>query len=117
MRQTFKQGEGEQILQEAVRREVQQPALSDAAPAVSQERLRAMATELGISPAALEAVLRDREMQTRQEQERATLAELRREFITHRRAGFLPHLSAFVGVNTFFLISNMLTNALPQPAV
>ena len=111
MRQTFKQEEAEQILQEAVRREVEQPAFSAASSAVSQERLRAMAEELGISSAALEAVLCDREMQTRQEQEQAIITQLRQEFITGRRAGFMPHFYAFVGINIFLLLVNLFTRS------
>ena len=113
MRQTFKQEEAEQILKEAVRREVQSPTLSASIPAISHERLLAMAEELGISPSALEAVLRDREVQAEreQEQEQAILAQLRKEFITQRRAGFLPHFYAFIGVNALLLAVNLLSRS------
>lgn len=111
MRQTFQQEEAEQILQEAVRREVHPSPAGGVTPAVTHERLLAMAEELGISPAALNAVLQDRQMQAEREREEATLAQLRREFITERRAGFLPHLYSFAGVNVFLLLINLLTNA------
>jgi hypothetical protein len=109
MRQTFQQEEAEQILQEAVRREVHQSPDTAAAPPVSRERLLAMAEELGITPAALEAVLHDREVQAEREQEQTILSQLRQEFITHRRAGFLPHLYAYVGVNLMLFAINLLS--------
>ncbi|MBC8102721.1 MAG: 2TM domain-containing protein [Cytophagales bacterium] len=109
MRQTFQQEEAEQILREAVRREVQQAPVASGMSAVSHERLLAMAGELGISPDALEAVLRDRAMQAQREQEEATTQQLRREFITQRRAGFLPHLYTFVGVMALLLAINLMT--------
>lgn len=110
MRQNFQPEEAEKILQEAVRREVQQAPVDIATSAVSHERLLSMAEELGISPVALEAVLRDRQMQTEREREEATLSQLRKEFITERRAGFLPHFYAFLGVNTALFAVNLLTS-------
>ena len=110
MRQIFQQEEAEQILQEAVRREVQQVPGSAVTPAVSHERLLAMAEELGISPAALNAVLQDRQVQAEREREAATVAQLRKEFITERRAGFLPNLYTFLGTNVVILAINLLTN-------
>ncbi|MES2459412.1 MAG: 2TM domain-containing protein [Armatimonadota bacterium] len=109
MRQTFQQEEAEQILQEAVRREVHQAPEESVSPAISHERLLAMAEELGITPAALESVLQDRQVQAKREQEQTMLAQLRREFITERRAGFLPHLYAYIGVNFLFFAINFLT--------
>lgn len=111
MRQTFQQEEAEEILQEAVRREVHQPLTSVAAPPVSRERLLAMAEELGITPAALEAVLHDRQAQMEREQEEAALARLCREFITLRRAGFMPHLYVYLGVNLTLLAINLLSRS------
>jgi hypothetical protein len=54
-------------------------------------------------------VLQDRQVQAEREREEETLAQLRKEFITERRAGFLPHLYSFVGVNVFLLIVNLLS--------
>jgi hypothetical protein len=111
MRQTFQQEEAEQILQEAVRREVQQAPAGSVTPAVSRERLLAMAEELGITPAALEAVLHDREIEAEREQEQSRLTQMRQEFITHRRAGFLPHLYAYIGVNLMLFAINVLSHS------
>ncbi len=109
MRQTFQQEEAEQILQEAVRRETQQVSGASVTPAVSRERLLAMAEELGITPAALNAVLHDRQVQAEREQEETQLAQLRQEFITERRAGFMPHLYAYLGVNLMLFAINLLS--------
>lgn len=115
MRQTFRQEEAEQILREAVRRDMEQqaPAASVAAGAgaldVSRERLQAMAEELGITPAALEAVLRDREIAAEQRRTQESEQELRREFIQRRHADFLPHLTSYLGVNVLLIAIWFLT--------
>ena len=66
MRQTYRQEEVEQILGEAARRASTEEAFGE----VSHERLLAMAEELGVDPALLEAVLRDREAGRGEEQRR-----------------------------------------------
>jgi hypothetical protein len=90
---------------------VQQAPGTEVMPVVSHDRLLAMAEELGISPSALEAVLRDRQVQAEREQEQVTLAQHRKEFITHRRAGFMPHLYAYIGVNLLFIAIFLLSHS------
>lgn len=115
MRQTFRQEEAEQILREAVRRDVEQKSVAGPAASatpsveVSAERLREMAEELGVSTAVLETVLRDRVIERDRQRRQATEAELRRQFINERKAGFAPHLYSFLGVNALLFCIWLLT--------
>lgn len=115
MRQVFQQEEAEQVLREAVRRDVEQRSglpgvAASASVGVTEDRLREMAQELGVSPQVLESVLRDRT----QERDAARLAaseqQSRQEFITERRAGFAPHLYSYVGVNVLLFLIYLLTH-------
>jgi hypothetical protein len=125
MPQQFQHSEAEQILQEAVKRDSERRSATFGASVlpsgVSEERLRAMADELGIAPDVLEAVLNERE--AKQIQEQAALrrdlleGDLRREFITERRAGFSAHLYAYVGVNIFLILLFGLLHATVSPVL
>lgn len=122
MRQVFRQEEAEQVLKEAVRRDTEQRAAltgahPTAAPSVSEERLREMADELGVSSQVLEAVLQERAHEQSTARRAAADQELRREFITERRGGFLPHLYAYVGVNALLVFINLLTRGTMSPYI
>jgi hypothetical protein len=102
MRQVFRQDEAEQILRDAVRRDVERqttPGASLGSAEVTAERLQAMASELGVSQEVLQGVLRDREIAAEQQRREASEGEVRQEFITKRRAEFVSDLYSYLGVN------------------
>ena len=101
MRQTFRQEEAEQILKKALSRAAE---TADArSHEVSQEQLVAMAAELGVDPATVEAAAQEWRAEQEQRQEREA-------FIAERRQGFLPHLLSYVGVNAFLILLNLFTD-------
>jgi len=96
MRQHFSEEQANAILRKAIER---QP-LGDE---MSRQQLEAVASELGISPAALaeaEAAWEAEQQET----------GLRTAFDAERRSTFWPHLTAFLIVNVFLLFINLLTS-------
>nr|CAA9212016.1 hypothetical protein AVDCRST_MAG63-24 [uncultured Armatimonadetes bacterium] len=108
-KQTYRKDEAEQILTEAVRRAAQAETSSPAGE-ISHERLLAMAEELGVDAATLEAVLRDQESQREAEKEREVEQQERRDFAAHRRGKFWPQVWSYISVNALLLGINLLTN-------
>lgn len=87
--------EAEEILTRAARKQTHGQ--------VSHDRLLAMADELGITPAEVEAAIA--ETAARREE-----AALRDEFVAGRRAEFWPHLISFVSVMALLIVLNLATN-------
>jgi hypothetical protein len=103
MRQTFGHEEAEQILRAAVRRDEQAAAAMGSEPSgVTEQRLREMAAELGISQATLDATLREQEREEAARVQSAAETTLRREFIQRRRMEFVSSTMVPL-VATFFL--------------
>ena len=101
MRQTFKQDEAEQILKKAMARAAGEVGTGSCE--VSQERMEAMAAELGVDPATVAAAAAEYRAEQTEQQER-------REFIARRRGEFREHLISYIGVNIFLLAINLLTS-------
>ncbi len=91
MTQQYTHEEAEQILQIAVRQELEQPD-GLGAGGVSEEALMRMASELGLSPEAVAAAA------ARYRTERSDVEE-RRLFNKHRRGEWLSHLISYVAAN------------------
>ena len=101
MRQVYQPDEAEQILTEAVRRTTPASFAGDppAPVSITHERLVEMAGELGIPLDTLRAVLDDKQIAAQQQEAKRTRTTARAEFIQGRRAQFLPHWWAYLGVN------------------
>ena len=101
MRQVYQPDEAEQILTEAVRRTTPASFAGDTPTptGITHERLVEMAGELGIPLDTLRAVLDEQQVAAQQQEAERTRTLARGEFIQKRRAGFLPHGWAYLGVN------------------
>lgn len=74
----------------------------DTTRGIAHDELVAAATEVGISPAALDAAIREAE-------EHRAEAELRDAVLERRRRGFRGHLTSFLAVNAMLVGINALT--------
>ncbi len=92
-----------EILKRAVDMQVREKDFTEA-------QLREMAQELGVSEAALAEAKKSWLTKREQREELQSLEEERREFNAHRRREFYNHLVAYVIVNTFLFLLNVVTS-------
>jgi hypothetical protein len=94
--------EGRRYSDEEVRAILERAIRRDSAGGVSHDELVSAAAEIGVSRAALEEAANEIE---RGRGDR----EARERILARRRSGFFAHLWAFLGVNGFLLLLNLLT--------
>lgn len=92
---TFRKEDVQQILQRAMAHQQEGE--------FSEQQLKEMASELGISPSALQTAQQEWQQQREQLKQRQV-------FDTHRRRKFKAHLIPYIAVNTFLILLNLVTS-------